>query len=236
MPLPQRHDMVQALASDRSDQPFNMTVLPRRTWRDRPISDAHGSQPACDRDTIGGITIADEVARRLVPRECFGDLSGDPFGGRMCGHVDPDETSPLRYTGFQVGKTIRTELDLASLRQILVSNPIDHVVIEQKSPRGRSRASTSTFKFGFSAGSIYDLLVGLQLPISVPVAAAVAACGRGRTDAGRGPWARRHGFSSLRGRRSSGRGRTVSSSSETRKDMEHGLPCHDKRVAFGGSL
>ena len=65
--LPQRHDMVQALASDRSDQPFNMTVLPRRTWRDRPISDAHGSQPACDRDTIGGVTIADEVARRLVP-------------------------------------------------------------------------------------------------------------------------------------------------------------------------
>ena len=26
MPLPQRHDMVKALASDRSDQPFNMTV------------------------------------------------------------------------------------------------------------------------------------------------------------------------------------------------------------------
>ena len=30
--LPQRHDVVEALASDRSDQPFNMTVLPRRTW------------------------------------------------------------------------------------------------------------------------------------------------------------------------------------------------------------
>ena len=29
MPLPKRHDMVEALASDRSDQPFNMTVLPR---------------------------------------------------------------------------------------------------------------------------------------------------------------------------------------------------------------
>ena len=74
-----------------------MTVLPRRTWRDRPISDAHGSQPACDCDTIGGVTIADEVARR----ECFGDLSGDPFGSRMCGHVDPDETSPLQTQDHQ---------------------------------------------------------------------------------------------------------------------------------------
>ena len=61
----------------------------------------HDSQPACDRDTIGGVTIADEVARRLVPRECFGDLSGDPFGGRMCGHVDPDETAPLQTQDHQ---------------------------------------------------------------------------------------------------------------------------------------
>ena len=134
-----------------------------------------------------------------------------------------------------VGKKLRTELDLASLRQLLLSSSIDHVVIERVASRPL-QGVTSTFKLGFSAGSIYGLLVGLQLPVSVPVAAAVAACGRGRTDAGRGAQARRHGFSSLRGRRPSGRGRTVSSSSETRKDMEHGLPCHDKRVAFGGSL
>jgi chromosome condensin MukBEF complex kleisin-like MukF subunit len=29
MPFAQHHDMVEALASDRADQPFNMTVLPR---------------------------------------------------------------------------------------------------------------------------------------------------------------------------------------------------------------
>ena len=29
MPLAKHHDMVEALASDRSDQPFNMTILPR---------------------------------------------------------------------------------------------------------------------------------------------------------------------------------------------------------------
>jgi hypothetical protein len=29
MPFPQHHDMVEALASDRADQPLNMTVLPR---------------------------------------------------------------------------------------------------------------------------------------------------------------------------------------------------------------
>jgi hypothetical protein len=29
VPFPQHHDMVEALASHRADQPFNMTVLPR---------------------------------------------------------------------------------------------------------------------------------------------------------------------------------------------------------------
>jgi crossover junction endodeoxyribonuclease RuvC len=66
---------------------------------------------------------------------------------------------------LQVGKKIRTELDLASLRQLLLSNPIDHVVIEKVASRPQQGVS-STFKFGFSAGSIYGLLVGLQLPVS----------------------------------------------------------------------
>ena len=29
VPFPQHHDVVEALASDRPDKPFNMTVLPR---------------------------------------------------------------------------------------------------------------------------------------------------------------------------------------------------------------
>ena len=40
--------------------------------------------------------ITDQVARCRVPRECFGDLSGDPIGGRICGHIGPDEPSPLQ--------------------------------------------------------------------------------------------------------------------------------------------
>src|SRR5947209_14369723 len=81
VPFAQDHDMVEALASDRANQPFNMTVLPRRAWRDRPVANAHGSQPPGDRGAIRGVAVTDEVARRLIPRECFADLPGDPLGG-----------------------------------------------------------------------------------------------------------------------------------------------------------
>jgi crossover junction endodeoxyribonuclease RuvC len=64
-----------------------------------------------------------------------------------------------------VGKKFRSELDLASLRQLLLTNPIDHVFIERVASRP-GQGVASVFKFGFSAGGIHGLLVGLQLPVS----------------------------------------------------------------------
>jgi hypothetical protein len=43
VPFPQDHDVVEALASDRANQPFNMTVLPWRAWRDRGGGELLGS-------------------------------------------------------------------------------------------------------------------------------------------------------------------------------------------------
>src|SRR5438093_3133566 len=71
--------MVDALASDRSDQSFGEAVLPRRAWGAGLVTDAHGAQSVRDGSAIDAIPIADHVARRLSPRECFGDLA--PLGG-----------------------------------------------------------------------------------------------------------------------------------------------------------
>src|SRR5206468_11209621 len=75
--------MVDALASDRSDQPFGEAVLPKRAWGDGLVADAHGAQSVRDGSGIDAIPITDHVARRLSPRECFGDLVCDPVRGRM---------------------------------------------------------------------------------------------------------------------------------------------------------
>jgi hypothetical protein len=85
--------MVDALASDRSDQPFGEAVLPRRAWGDGLVTDAHGPQSAGDECAVDLIPITDQVARRLGPRECFGDLACDPFRGRICRDIDPDKVS-----------------------------------------------------------------------------------------------------------------------------------------------
>src|SRR6266550_1547513 len=85
--------MVDALASDRSDQPFGEAVLPRRAWGDGLVADAHGAQSARDDSAVDPIPITDQVARDLIPRKCLRDLACDPFRGRIGCDVDPDKVS-----------------------------------------------------------------------------------------------------------------------------------------------
>jgi hypothetical protein len=56
--LAQGDYMVDALASDRSDQSFGEAVLPRRAWSDWFVADAHGSQSMPDGNAIDLIPIA----------------------------------------------------------------------------------------------------------------------------------------------------------------------------------
>ena len=91
MRLAEDNDMVQALTPDRSDQPFGKAILPGRCWRDRLVSDAHGTQSACDNGTVDPIAVPDHVARSTVPRKSLGYLTRDPLRRPVARDVDPDD-------------------------------------------------------------------------------------------------------------------------------------------------
>jgi len=55
----QDNHVVDALASDRSDQPFCEAVLPGRARGDGPVADAHGPQLAGDECAVDLIPITD---------------------------------------------------------------------------------------------------------------------------------------------------------------------------------
>src|ERR1700731_2037265 len=82
-----------SLFKDRSDQPFDKAILPRRGWRGRLVPDAHGAQSAGDDAAIDPVAIADEVVRSLIPGKCLRYLTCNPFGRGICCDVDPDKVS-----------------------------------------------------------------------------------------------------------------------------------------------
>jgi hypothetical protein len=90
------HNVVEALAPDRSDEPFNMAILPRRAWRGRMVPNPHGLQSATDDCPVRPVAIPKQMARCLIPGECLGDLVRDPFGSRVRGDVGPHRASPVQ--------------------------------------------------------------------------------------------------------------------------------------------
>src|SRR5438067_10132401 len=60
----QNNHMVDALASDRSDQSFGKAVLPRRARGDRLVADAHGAQSVHDGNAVDAVPITDSMASR----------------------------------------------------------------------------------------------------------------------------------------------------------------------------
>jgi hypothetical protein len=92
--LAQCHHVVNAFAADGANQSFGKTILPRRSSGNRLVADAHGPQSAPNKGTEDPVAITDQIAWRLVPGECFGNLLRDPFGRRVGRHIDPDKLSP----------------------------------------------------------------------------------------------------------------------------------------------
>ena len=58
MCLAQDNHMIDALAQNRSDQPFGKAILPRRGWCSGLVPDAHGTQSARDDAAIDPVPIA----------------------------------------------------------------------------------------------------------------------------------------------------------------------------------
>ena len=89
----QDHDMVQALSSDRADQPLDVAILPGRPRCRWSVPNTHGREASRYDVTIGGVPVADEVSGRVIPGEGLGDLTGDPFGRGVIGHAQRDQAS-----------------------------------------------------------------------------------------------------------------------------------------------
>src|ERR1700726_1535048 len=92
--LAEHNNVVKAFPSDRTDQPFSISILPRGARRCRSIADAYRSESA-DKDlTIGAVPVANEIAGSLFPPACFRNLVCDPFCGRMRCDAKPQNMSP----------------------------------------------------------------------------------------------------------------------------------------------
>ena len=89
MSLAEDDDMVKTFPPDRANQPFRMAILPWRSRRGRPITNAHGAKPLFEYFAIDTVAIADNVPRHRLPAVGLGKLPRNPLGRWMRCHAEP---------------------------------------------------------------------------------------------------------------------------------------------------
>ena len=58
--LAEDDDMIKAFPSDRTDQPFNVAVLPGRLWRGWLVTNAHDAKPPFEKRAVDAVAVADD--------------------------------------------------------------------------------------------------------------------------------------------------------------------------------
>src|SRR5712691_3304924 len=93
VPLSEHNNVVKAFPSDRTDQPFGVSILPRGAWRRWPVANAHRSKSSDEDIAIGLIAIANQIVGSPFPAESFRNLICNPFCGRMRCDAEPYDLS-----------------------------------------------------------------------------------------------------------------------------------------------
>src|ERR1700704_2345804 len=99
--LAKHNDMVESFPPDRANQPFSICVLPWRSRRSWPVTYAHRAKPPDEHCTINAVTIANDISRWTPPAASLRKLSGDPFGGRVRGRSQPQDSAPAMLQNEQ---------------------------------------------------------------------------------------------------------------------------------------
>src|SRR3984893_10294709 len=95
MPLAEHDNVVKTFPPDRTDRPFAISVLPRRSRRGWPIPNAHRPKAADEDVAVGRVAVTNDVSRRYFPTMGLGELVRNPFSRRVRGHSQPQDLAAI---------------------------------------------------------------------------------------------------------------------------------------------
>ena len=145
VPLAKHNDMIQAIPPDRTDQSLRISVLPWRSCRRRPITDAHRIKAAGENVAVDRVSVTDDVSRCSFPAISLRDLTRDPFG---CWVRSNPETQDLAATVLQYQQSIeQSEGDGRYHEQIHRRDAVSMIMQERPPALGR-RPPTLCHIFG----------------------------------------------------------------------------------------
>src|SRR3981081_2760524 len=95
MPLAEHDNVVKTFPADRTDRPFTIPVLPRRSRRGWPIPNAHRPKAADEDVTVDGVAVTDDVSRFHFPTIGLVERPRNPFTRWVRSHSQPQDLAAI---------------------------------------------------------------------------------------------------------------------------------------------
>ena len=87
--------VVETLAADRTDHPFDVRVLPRRPWCSDDLCEPHRVDAFMKASAIRCVTVSQQIAGCGIPWERFGYLARQPTCGGLLGDIEPRDSPAI---------------------------------------------------------------------------------------------------------------------------------------------
>src|SRR5271169_816620 len=91
--------MIQAIPPDQADQSLRISVLPRRSCRSRPVTNAHRMKAAGKNVAVDGVSVTDDVTWCCFPPKSLRELTSDPFSRWVCSNPETTRCRQHDYAG-----------------------------------------------------------------------------------------------------------------------------------------
>ncbi len=95
MSLVQNEEVVEALAADRSDNPFHERILPGRAWGDEDLANPHPLDSPRELIAVDRVSITEQEPWRRIVRERLDELPSCPGRRGMVGDVEVEECTAV---------------------------------------------------------------------------------------------------------------------------------------------
>ena len=137
--------MVETFSSNRADDSFHVSALPRRPGSAEDFLDIHDCHLVAELLSIDPIAISQQISRHCIEWKSFDHLLCGPFGRRMSRHVEVDNTSSIMCEDDKHKKHFKPngvdgeEVD---------GSKLGNVIVEECPPRLGRRFRTPDHVFG----------------------------------------------------------------------------------------
>jgi len=136
VPFTEDQNMIQALASDRANEPLREGILPGAVRSDDDLLNIHALHAAPKVLSVDLVAVAQEIAGCGVVRKGVDDLLSGPVGGGVLGHVEVDDAPAM------VSEHDKNEEHAQACSgdgEEVEGDEVPHMVIKERAPRLRRR-------------------------------------------------------------------------------------------------